>query len=394
VQVALALVLLVCSALMVQTFRALRTVDPGFVDAPHVQTVRIAIPPMLVAAPDRVAQMQRDIVEKVAAIPGVTSFGFSSVMHMEGLQTPWDAIRVEGATFVDDDTPPMRVFKFVSPGFFAVTGTRLIAGRDYTWTDLAQHRRFVILSENLARELWGTPAEALGRRIQSVLPDSPWREVIGVVQDVRDNGVQQPSPSIVYWPALGENPYRAGTVQVVRNVSFAIRSDRAGNESFLQELGQAVWSVNPSLPLASPRTLGEIYDQSMARTSFALVMLGGAALVALVLGLVGIYGVIAYAVSQRTREIGIRLALGAQPRELKRLFVRYGLTLAATGMIFGLGAAAGITRLMSSQLFGVSPLDPFTYAAGAAVLATAATVASYVPARRAAAVDPVDALRC
>lgn len=392
-QVALALVLLVSSMLMVRTFQGLRTIEPGFVDAQHIQTVRISIPPTLVPEPDRVAGIQHDITEKIAAIPGVSSVGFSSVMHMEGLQTPWDAIRIEGAKLLDDEIPPMRVFKFVSPRFFTTTGTRLVAGRDYTWTDLAQHRRFVIVSENLARELWGTPNEALGRRIQGVLPDSPWREVIGVVQDVRDNGVQEPSPAIVYWPALGENPNRTGPIQATRTVSFAIRSERAGSDDFLQAVGHAVWSVNASLPLASPRTLQTIYDGSMARTAFALVMLAIAAAVALVLGLVGIYGVIAYVVSQRTREIGIRLALGAQPGELKRMFVRYGLVLAAIGVVFGLCAAAGVTRLMSSLLFGIDPLDPLTYAVVPLVLVLAAALASYLPARRVSGVDPMEALR-
>ncbi len=199
-QVALALVLLVSSMLMIRTFRALRTIEPGFVDAQQIQTVRISIPPSLIPEPDLVARIQNDITEKLAAIPGVTSVGFASVMHLEGLQTPWDGIRVEGAKVLDEEIPPLRVFKFVSPQFFATTGTRLVAGRDYTWTDLSEHRRFVIVSENLARELWGTPNEAIGKRIQGVLPDSPWREVIGVVQDVRDNGVQEPSPAIVYWP--------------------------------------------------------------------------------------------------------------------------------------------------------------------------------------------------
>lgn len=392
-QVALALVLLVSSMLMIRTFLALRTIEPGFVDAQHVQTMRISIPQSLIPEPDLVARVQYDISERLAAIPGVSSVGFSSVMHMEGRQTPWDAIRVEGAPVLDAEIPPMRVFKFVSPRFFATTGTRLVAGRDYTWTDLSEHRRFVIVSENLASELWGTPSDAIGKRIQGVLPDSPWREVIGVVQDVRDNGIQEPSPAIVYWPALGENPNRTGPIQAARSVSFAIRSDRAGSDSFLKEVSQAVWSVNASLPLASPRTLQTIYDESMARTSFALVMLAIAAAAALVLGLVGIYGVIAYAVSQRTREIGIRLALGAQPGELKRMFVRYGLVLAAIGVVFGLGAAAGVTGLMSALLFGIDPLDPLTYAVVPLVLVLAAALASYLPARRVSGVDPIEALR-
>ena len=178
-----------------------------------------------------------------------------------------------------------------------------------------------------------------------------------------------------------------------RRVSVAIRSERAGTESLLDEIREAVWSVNANLPLAQVRTLGEVYDQSMARTSFTLVMLAIAGAMALLLGVFGIYGVISYAVSQRRREIGIRLALGAQAPDIRGLFVRRGLILAGIGVAIGLGGAAGFTRLMRSLLFGISPLDPITFTAMPVVLAAAAVLASYLPARRAVAVDPVETMR-
>jgi len=182
-------------------------------------------------------------------------------------------------------------------------------------------------------------------------------------------------------------------ISVNRGGVFVVRSSRAGAESFLAEARQAIWSQNGNLPVFMVRTLKDLSDQSMARTSFTLVLLAIAGCMALVLGIVGIYGVIAYAVSQRTREIGIRMALGAQPGGLQRMFVRDGLLLAGIGAVIGLVAAAGLTRLMSSLLFGVAALDPVTYAAVAAVLLAAAGLASYFPARRATAVDPVGALR-
>ena len=222
---------------------------------------------------------------------------------------------------------------------------------------------------------------------------APWREVIGVVEDVYDNGVHEPAPAAVYWPTMGESHYRANQVVVDRTVTFAIRSAQAGTEGLLSQVRAAVWSANSSLPLASMRTMQEIYDRSMARTSFTLVMLAIAGAMALVLGVVGIYGVISYAVSQRTREIGIRLALGAQRGELKRMFLRHGLMLAASGMAIGLGAAVGLTRLMSSLLFGVSPLDATTYVTVPILLLTATMLASYLPAERAAALDPAEALK-
>jgi len=178
-----------------------------------------------------------------------------------------------------------------------------------------------------------------------------------------------------------------------RSVTFVLRSDRAGSESFLGEMQQAVWSVNPNLPLASVRTMQDIYSQSLARTSFTLVMLAIAGSMALALGIIGIYGVISYTVSQRTREIGIRLALGAPRSELKWMFVRSALLLATAGVVIGLGTAAILMQLMKSLLFGISPLDPFTYIVVPLILVASAALASYLPARRAAAVDPVEALR-
>jgi ABC-type antimicrobial peptide transport system permease subunit len=178
----------------------------------------------------------------------------------------------------------------------------------------------------------------------------------------------------------------------IRGVTFVVRSERAGTEGFLNQIRQAVWSANPSLPV-SPRTMREVYDQSLARTSFTLVMLAIAASMALLLGAVGIYGVISYAVSQRRREIGIRAALGAQQGQLKGMFVRHGLVLAGIGVVIGQGAAAGLTRLMSTLLYGITPLDPVTYAVVPVIVVIATVLASYLPARRAVSVDPVEALR-
>ena len=187
--------------------------------------------------------------------------------------------------------------------------------------------------------------------------------------------------------------YGPGPLDARRTAYFALRSSRAGTQTFINEMQRAVWSVNSNLPLASIRTMKEIYDESLARTSFTLVMLAIAGSMALVLGIIGIYGVISYTVSQRTREIGIRLALGAQRRELKWMFVRSALVLTSIGIAIGLGSAAGLMQLMKSLLFGTSPLDPLTYVAVLLVLAVSAVLASYLPARRAAAVDPVNTLR-
>jgi len=390
-QIALALMLLVSAALMIRTFQALHRVEPGFSHPAQLQTLRISIPASLVPEPQRVARVQKDIVAKLAAVPGVDAVGFASAMPMEGIPPNWDAAFAETTTYNTMQTPPMRVYMPVSPGFFQTAGTRLVAGRDYTWTDMDEHRLYTIVSENLAREFWGTPAAALGKRVRAG-PIAPWREVIGVVQDTYDNGVQQPAPAKVYWPAIGDSPYRP-VPTVTRSFTVILRSARAGTEGLITEAQRAVWSVNANLSIASVRTMQDVYDRSMARMSFTLVMLTIAGAMALVLGIVGIYGVIAYAVCQRTHEMGIRLALGAQRGDLTRMFVRAGLILAAAGVPIGIAASAGLARLLTSLLYGVTPLDPATFLAVPVVLVLAVVAASYIPARRAARVDPVEALK-
>jgi len=391
-QVAMALVLLVSALLMIRTFGALRNVEPGFADAPHVETMHIWIPDLLVPDPLTATRQQNSIVDKLSAIPGVTSVGFAGAVPMENIDPNWDMMWVEGKHY-EGGEPPIRPFNYISPGYFRTLGTKLLSGRDFTWDDLYGLRPVVIVSENFARESWGSASAGVGKRVRQ-FSNKPWLEVIGVVQDVRQHGVDQDAPPIVYWPAMLNDPYTAQpTVDAPRAVTYVIHSSRAGNEGFLSEMQQAVWSVNSSLPLASVQTMQNIYSRSLARTSFTLAMLAIAGSMALALGIIGIYGVISYAVSQRTREIGIRLALGARKSELKWMFVRSALLLTMAGLAIGLGAAAALMQLMKSLLFGISPLDPFTYIAVPLILAIAAALASYLPARRAASVDPVEALR-
>jgi putative ABC transport system permease protein len=385
-QVAMALVLLVSAGLMIRTFEALRTVEPGFTDAQHLQLMRISIPDSVIQEPERVARIQHGVLDKLAAIPGVKSAGFVSEMPMEGFVSNWDEIFIEGRVY--DAIPPLRLYKYVSPGLLQTAGTSLAAGREMTWSEVYAQRPVVMISENLARETWGTPSAAVGKHVRE-FSNLPWDEVIGVVQDVHEKGVQERAPEIVYWPPLVRSPF----VPVVRTVTFVMRSERAGTEGFLNEVRQAVWSVNSTLPLASVRTMQEVYGKSLARTSFTLVMLGIAGAIALTLGIIGIYGVISYTVSQRQREIGIRLALGAQGGDVLQMVLRQGAKTALVGVAIGIAAALGLTELMRSLLFGVSPQDPLTLASVAALLILVALLASYIPARRAMHVDPAVALR-
>lgn len=391
-QVAMALVLLVSAGLMIRTFDALRAVDPGYTDAKHLQVMRISIPASLVAQPEQVTRIQNEVMEKLATIPGVKSAAFASEMPMEGFDSDWDTVFAEGKTYPEGKMPPLLLYKHVSPGFFGTAGTRILAGRDLTWTEVYGLRPVVIVSENLAREMWGTPSDAVGKRLRED-PGLPWREVIGVVQDVRERGVQEKAPEIVYWPTLVENLFGHNPAQAIRTVTFVIRSERTATESFLNEVRQAIWSVNSNLPLASVRTMGDVYGKSVARTSFTLVMLGIAGAMALALGVIGIYGVISFTVSQRKREFGIRLALGAQGGDVVQMVLRQGAKMALAGVAIGAGAAFVLTRLMKGLLFGVTERDPLTFALVAGLLTLFALLACYVPARRSMKVDPVVALR-
>jgi hypothetical protein len=269
-------------------------------------------------------------------------------------------------------------------------GTPLLAGRDFDWQEIESQRNVAMVSETFARETWNTVEGALGKRIR-IGSDGPFQDVIGVVGDVYDDGAHQPAPASVYWPARPHVGSSWGGVS--RSVAFVLRTDRAGTESLLREIRQAVSEVTPELPLAQVRTLADVQQASMARTSFSLVLLGIAGAMALLLSIVGVYGVLAYAVMQRQREVGIRMALGAAPRNVQRVFVYRGMMLSAVGIAVGAVAAALLTRLLSSLLFGVTPLDVATFVAAAGFLGVAALLASYVPARRATRIDPMATLR-
>jgi putative ABC transport system permease protein len=390
VQVALALVLLICSGLMIRTFRALTQVNPGFTGAAELQTFRISIPEAQVKDDEPVTRMEEAILRKIEAIPGVTSAGISNGIPMSS--DHWmDPIFVENLTYIEGQLPPLRRFRFVSPGALATLGVPLVAGRDFTWAETYKRLPVAIVSENIAREYWKEPAAALGHRIRVSSTDD-WREIVGVVGDVYDDGVSQKPVATAYWPLLSAR-FESEESRSTRYVAFLVRSARTGSESFGKDLREAVWSINPNLPLSGVHSMDYFYKRSLSRTSFTLVMLGVAGSMALLLGVVGIYGVTAYSVSQRTREIGIRMALGAQTGSLTGMFVRHGLSLTGIGMVAGLAVAIGAVRLMSSLLFKVSPADPVTYATVCASLVATTALASYLPSRRTATVDPVEALR-
>ena len=390
-QMALALVLLAGSWLMIRSFQALRDVDPGFANPEEVLTFRVANVAAEIEDEAAVGLAYEDMWRRLQAIPGVTSVGGSSDLTMVG-NGPAGSVYVEDFPLLPEDTPPIWRYKYVTGDYFETMQNPVLAGRSIEWSDIRGRASVVVITRNLAEDHWGSPAAALGKRIApSAGPNPTWLEIVGVVGNVRDEGVSQPAEPVIYRPLA---PHRSVSgVSRWLPMAFAIRTSRLAASGLLRQAQAAIEAVNPNLPLAEVRTLDQILAESMARTSFILVMLAIAAAVALALCVVGIYGVISYIVSQRTREIGVRMALGADRRDVRRMVLRQGMILTGIGIVIGLGAAVGLTRFMSSVLYGVEATDPVTFAAVAFMLTAVALVASYLPAVRASRTDPLVALR-
>ncbi|MGW8268427.1 MAG: FtsX-like permease family protein, partial [Longimicrobiales bacterium] len=396
-QMALALLLLVGSGLMIRSFQALRNVDPGFRNPQEVLLVRLSIPEAEVGDPLEVVQTHELLAQRLREIPGVTEVGMSSSVTMDGWDSN-DPVFVDEFPVEEGQLPPIRRFKWVGENYFQAMQIPIVAGRAIGFRDSYDLSRVAMVTENFAREYWDSPADAVGKRIGTGLAAGNWHEIVGVVGNVRDDGLDQDPTTVVYWPMMQRNlweelPSGAPEIFARRSQNYAIRSPRVGSTEFLAEVREAIWGVNPNLPLAGVRTLDELLSRSMARTSFSLIMLGIAAAVALILGSIGIYGVISYVVSQRTRELGVRMALGAEAGNVRGMVLRQGLFLSGIGVLVGLGAALALTRLMEALLYGVDPVDPLTFGTVALCLTVVALLASYLPAHRASRVDPVVAIR-
>jgi hypothetical protein len=298
---------------------------------------------------------------------------------------------VEGLIGEDGRMPPVRRMKWVSPGYYQTMGNPIVAGRDFTWTDILDRRHVAIVSENLAREVFGGAQPAIGRRVRSS-PTMPWREIVGVVGNEHDDGPTRPATPMVYWPFLQEN-YAPSRITVERALVYAVRSDRVREAGLLRDVQQATWAVHPALAISRVETVDDVYRRATAQGSFALLILSLASGVTLLLGVVGIYGVIAYVVAQRRREVGIRLALGATGQDVVRLFMGRGLAIVAVGLATGTVAAAAGSSALTTLLFGVDRLDLAVYVSAIVVLAIVGALAIWLPARQAATTEPGIVLR-
>jgi len=381
VEVALAVVLLIGAGLMIRTMQQLTAVDKGF-DPRNILTMRYSIAGAG-WSDERVVTFADNLITRTRALPGVTDAALTLSLPIEGSQ--W------GSVFMVNDRPapsrseiPAGAFTPVSPGYFSVFGIELREGRLFLESDRTGQPNVAVVNESFARRFWPGQS-ALGKSIKQGWPESttPWREIVGVVKDVKLDGVTRDTPLQIYLP-FAQNPSAAP--------AFVVRSDI--NAATLTETIKAVFhDLEPNVPAYSPQTMAEVMGDGMARERASTVILGVFAGFALLLAAIGLYGVISHGVTERSREIGVRIALGANRRQVVGLFVQQGLVTTVAGIVIGIGGALLLTRYVKTLLFHVTPTDPATFGVVVVTLTAVALVACYLPARRATRVDPTVALR-
>ena len=393
-QLALALVLLVGAGLMARSFARLRAVPAG-VDAEHAFVFRVALPRAGYRDVAATSAYIARAMDAIRAVPGVQSAGVISKLPLIPDARQDSALFVEDRPLTPGTIPNVHQMAFTSPGYFEAMGVRILEGRPFDEPDLARVRHEVIVSRSVAQRYWPRD-RAIGKRVR-MAPFGAWYTIVGVAEDVRGTALDQPPDEIVYLPvivALGprSNDVAPTALWSPRDIAFVART--AGDPSTIaSRVEAAVRSIDPTVPAFGSRLMADVVSGAAARTTLTLMLLGIASVVALALGSVGIYGVISYVVSLRTREIAVRLALGARPSDVRRMVSRQAGALVVTGIALGLGAAAATTRLMAALLFGVDPGDPATMLLAALLLALVAVAASWIPAYRASGVDPAQALR-
>ncbi len=386
-QLALALVLAAGSALMLKSFTRLAQVDPGF-DPAGVLTFRVALNDVEYRDAASVERFYTQVLDGLRALPGVTHAGAASSVPLTN-GSSWSGMAFEDYPRAPNDLPPIVPNLRATPGYFEAMGIEAIEGRLLAPSDAVDKSGALVVSETFAKKFFPGKS-ALGKRMQPGLGDGEnWLTIVGVVADVRHEALTKAPVDLLYYPVTGRDGGAVGWLP--RVMSIAVKA-RVAPESLAAAARQAVWAVDPKVPIANLRTMDAVTAASMARTRFTMLLLSIAAGAALLLGAVGIYGVISYLVSQRTREIGVRMALGAARQQVVRMVLAQGLGVAAAGVALGLAASFVLMRWMKSLLFEVQPTDPPTLAAVAVVLLAVSVAATYLPARRAAAVEPVDAL--
>ncbi len=387
-QVALALILLVGSGLMVRSFVAMSGVDLGFATRGRL-VFHVWLPSADYPDAARVGLFERSLLQRLEAIPGVEQAAVAGTLPLQSRGTNASPVEPVDHALAEGKPVPMVNLQRVSPGYFQAMGITLSQGRGLTADDEAAGVHSVVINEKLAHMFWPDATSVLGRRLRQHGSTNPALEVVGVARDVHFSSVTESPGPRLYYPVATTNEFGA---QPARSLAVVMKVG-AAPMSFVSAAREALRAVDPHLPMVRPETMATIVQDALAPTSFTVILLGIAAAIALLLGTVGIYGVISYMVSRRTQEIGVRMALGAPRASVLRQVVGQGMALTGVGLAVGVMGAWGLSRLLSSLLYGVSATDPVTYLLTACVLALVAFLASWVPARRAARVDPVEALR-
>ncbi|HEY7914916.1 MAG TPA: ABC transporter permease [Blastocatellia bacterium] len=389
-EVALALVLLVCAGLLIKSFSVLQTVAVGF-NRENLLTFQLSLPPAQYQTGDNVFALQREASERLGQLPGVSSVAAISHAPLAG-GGPQFIFAVEGRPIPTPSEAPLSSFRLITPGYFATMGIPLIKGRLLDDSDDLKSKQVIIINQIMAERMW-PGQDPVGKKLTVGVPlpgDEPdWVEVVGVVGNVKHTTLTGETGMQMY-----QSVYQAaGFLQAMsRNMTFILRTSLAPM-SVLDSARSIVASLDPTLPVATPKTMEAIISDSVAPFRFNMFLLGLFAAVALFLTLIGVYGVMNYSVAQRTQEIGIRMALGASPGQVRSLVMRQGLALSAAGLGLGLAGAVGATRLLSSLLYGVSVTDPIVFIIVGLLLAGVAALACYIPSRKATRVDPIIALR-
>ena len=390
-QVALALMLLIGSGLMARSFMELRSVDPGF-DSDNLLTLNVAMIPNEVESSEQSAAFFQQLLDDIEALPEVERAGAITAIPLDGAWSN-NAMVIDGRPLGDGDLPPIVSTNVAAPGYFETMGIPLVEGRTFERQDHERKTDVAIVSRTAAEQYW--PGESpIGKRVAPTLPQeldegAPWMTIVGVVDDVLEEGLTRPAAPMVYYPMVTSD---ARFITTLSRLTLAIRT-RTDPLAVLPAVRDEVWALDSRLPVANVRTGDALVAEAGARTAFAMIMLAIAAVVALLLGAIGVYGVISYIVSRRLREFGIRMAMGAATGQIRAMVVRQGVLVAGLGVAIGLAGGIVLTRLMQSLLFGVSATDPLTFGAFAVVLMGVAALASYLPARKASSVDPAEALR-